>query len=181
MAIRMFAGLICMSMLAVPNSLLRAQVTPVSIDGCASLARVIYTEVAAAVAYGPGRSGPWRIELGQGDILVCTHVARTVSRAFTSAIKATGIKVKWHREFDDSGDYCRGSFLSHCSPLRLSSSNRPSEFDDVFVQQSWQLVSRAVMNEMYNASSSDEVRFRDSDLKLRLGLSLRSVGDSDRL
>jgi hypothetical protein len=45
-----------------------------------------------------------------------------------------------------------------------------------YVQNSWSAVMQSVMREMYNPISSDEVRFRDDDLRLRLGLSLRSLG-----
>jgi hypothetical protein len=41
---------------------------------------------------------------------------------------------------------------------------------------SWTIVSEAVMSDMYNPFSSDIVSFRYDDLKLRLGLSLRSIG-----
>lgn len=154
------------------------QLTPVAVDGCAKLARVIHSEVAAAATYGPGKSGPWRIDPGQGDISICTHTARTVSRAFTAAMRSAGVAVKWH--VNDawakplSSDYCLNAFLAQCIPGR-SSVNVVDRGDPDFVQRSWALVAKAVMGEMYNPVSSDEVRFRDNDLKLRIGLSLRSI------
>ena len=65
-----------------------------------------------------------------------------------------------------------------CYPDRYPLSSLASSTDSMLVQKSWAAVSQAVMREMYNPMSSDEVRFRDNDLKLRLGLSLRSVSDT---
>lgn len=157
----------------------RAQGMSVSVDGCAKLARVIYAEVSAATIYGPGRSGPWLIDLGQGDISVCTHAAKTVSQAFTSAMLSAGLSVSWQQDdrddIPDRGHYCLSAFLSQCYPDRYPLTSIASSADSMLVQKSWAVVSQAVMREMYNPISSDEVRFRDSDLKLRIGLSLRSV------
>ena len=175
MAKRIFAALTVLLYAATAHG----QLTPVAIDGCAKLARVVHSEVAAAATHGPGKSGPWRIDLGQGDVLICTHTARTVSRAFTSARRSTGYTVNWHVDFvaENAGpiDYCLNAFLSQCSPDR-NSVDIVEQSDPDFVKAIWVLVAQAVMQEMYNPVSSDEVRFRDNDLKLRIGLSLRSVG-----
>lgn len=154
------------------------QLTPVAIDGCAKLARVVYSEVAASATYGPGKSGPWLIDLGQGDISICTHTARTVSRAFTSAMRSAGFSVNWHLDYRAVNavpvDYCLNTFLSQCSPDRHSA-DVVEQVDPGFVEAIWAVVAKAVMREMYNPASSDEVRFRYNDLKLRIGLSLRSI------
>lgn len=175
MAKRIFAALAVL--LHATN--VHGQLTPVAIDGCARLARVVHGEVAAAATYGPEASGPWVIDLGQGDISICTHTARTVSRAFTSAMRSAGFTVNWHREYRVANavpvDYCLSAFLSQCSPDR-NSADVVEQVGPRFVEAIWALVAQAVMREMYNPVSSDEVRFRDNDLKLRIGLSLRSVG-----
>lgn len=168
----LLAGLVCASGV-------HGQITPIEVDGCARLARVIHSEVAAAVIYGPGKSGPWLIELGQGDISICTHTTRTVSRAFTSAMQSAGVSVSWHADkFETKSlpiDYCLNAFLSQCSPDRSPPDIVGGSHPD-FVQTRWAVVAKAVMQEMYNPFTSDEVRFRDNDLKLRIGLSLRSIG-----
>jgi hypothetical protein len=179
MANRMIA-LAFMSMLAMPLAMpVHAQFTPVLVDGCAKLARVIYSEVSAAATYGPVKSGPWLIDLGQGEISICTHAAKTVSRAFTSAMTGAGYDVTWHRDLDGkmggTGDYCLNAFLSQCSPDRYPPSNLLSSSEPAFVSKTWTVVSDIVTREMYNSFSSDEVRFRDDDLRLQIGLSLRSV------
>ena len=156
----------------------QGQLTPVALDGCAKLARVVHSEVAAAATFGAEKSGPWLIDLGQGDIVICTHTTRTVSRAFTSAMRSAGFTVNWHLGSAAVNvipiDYCLNAFLSQCSPDR-NSVDSVGQADPEFVKASWALVARAVMQEMYNPVSSDEVRFRDNDLKLRIGLSLRTI------
>ena len=176
MAKRIFAVLIIASVLGLPASQTRAQLTPIAVDGCAELARVIYAEVSAAAVYGTSKSGPWTISLGQGDVSVCKHTAKTVSRAFSSAMLSAGIGVSWPSDDTDPGDYCLSHYLSQCYPDRDRVSYSMNGADAAFVQKSWSVVSQSVMREMYNPFSSDEVRFHDDDLKLRLGLSLRSIG-----
>ena len=175
MAKRIFAALIMALVLGLPASQTRAQLLPIVVDGCAKLARVIYAEVSAAALYGPNKSGPWAINLGQGDISVCEHTAKTVSQAFTSAMRGAGVEVSWGPDDNRNGDYCWSGFISQCYPGRGRLGYSMAGADFAFVARSWSVVSQSVMREMYNPYSSDEVRFRDDDLKLRLGLSLRSI------
>ena len=179
MAKRIFAALISALVLGLATPQTQAQLSPIVVDGCAKLARVVYTEVSAAAVYGPNRAGPWSINLGQGELSVCGNTAKTVSQAFTSAMLSAGIAVSWPRDYTDPGDYCLSHYLSQCYPNRNQVLYSMIGTDSAFVQQSWSIVSQSVMREMYNPFSSDEVRFRDDDLKLRLGLSLRSIGVSD--
>ena len=180
---RTFAVLLLPLLLVLTVSDAHARSTEISVDGCAMLARAIYSEVSSAANYGPGNAGPWLIDQKQDDILVCEHVAKTVSRAFTAALLSAGIDVSWHR--DSSGrtagrdHYCRSAFLSQCSPDNDPTSGEASSVDDSIVLKTWAIVARAVMREMYNPISSDEVNFRSNDLKLRLGLSLRSIQGAD--
>ncbi len=177
MAKRIFAALIAVLLLPATQSY--AQPTAIAVDGCARLARVVYAEVAAAAVYGPGKSGPWTISQGQGEISVCEHAARTVSQAFTAAMLSAGIDVSWARGSSNNGDFCLSHFLSQCYPDRERFSYSTLGSDTAFVRKHWAVVSQSVMRDMYNPFSSDEVRFRDEDLKLRLGLALRSIGGSD--
>lgn len=179
MAKRMFATLVLTLMVGIPATEAQAQVKPIAVDGCAKLARVIYSEVSAAVVFGPGNSGPWMIDIGRGEIAVCSSAAKTVSQAFTSAMLSAGIDVDWRGGGGDPGDYCLSAFLSQCYPDRFPMSAMTYSSDITLVQNSWAIVSQAVMQEMFNPVSSNEVRFRDNDLKLRLGLSLRSINNPD--
>ena len=175
MAKRIFAALFVATVLVLQATSSQAQLKPVAVDGCAKLARVVYSEVASAAHYGPSRSGPWTIDIGQGDLEVCEHAAKTVTRAFTSAMLSAGVTVSWGPDRNRNGDYCWSGFISQCYPDRDRLANASATLDSGFVSRTWAVVSQAVMREMYNPYSSDEVRFRDDDLKLRLGLALRSV------
>jgi len=179
MAKRKFAALAAMLALGFVAQPLQAQSLPVGVDGCAELARVVYSEVSSAALYGPGRSGPWVLDSGRGSISVCTTTARTVSRAFSSAMKGAGYDVSWSAPVGQNGDFCASGFLSQCYPNRDRIDTLVFGGNAMFVNQSWAAVSQAVMRHMYNPFSSDEIRFRDNDLKLRLGLSLRTVGSGE--
>lgn len=154
-----------------------AKEIPVGVDGCAVLARAVHSEVSAAALFGPGKSGPWVIDTGRGDIVMCTTTARTVSRAFTSAMSTAGYAVSWDGVITDPRAYCIRSFLSNCFPNRNERLPGAGDADAAFVHETWRVVSASVMRQMYNPYSSDEVRFRVSELKLQLGLSLRSVNN----
>ncbi len=175
MAKWIFAALAIVLVLVLPAQQSSAQLKPVKVDGCAKLARVVYAEVSSSAIFGTDRAGPWTIDLGEGDLVVCNTTAKTVSQAFTSAMLAGGIDVSWGRGDSDRGDFCWSGFLSQCYPDRRGLAYSTIGGDADFVQKNWSVVSQAVMREMYNPFSSDEIRFRDDDLKLRLGLSLRSV------
>ncbi len=154
----------------------QASAREVSVDGCATLARAVYSEVYSAAAYGPGWSGPWLINSDPGDIVVCKQASKTVSRAYTSAMLGAGIDIVWRGSDNDPGDYCLSAFLSQCYPDRYPLDTSMSVTTQRYVQNSWTAVMQSVMREMHNPISSNEVRFSDDDLRLRLGLSLRSLG-----
>lgn len=175
MAKRIFAAAVIASLLVLSATQSRAQLKPIAVDGCAKLARVIYSEVATAAHYGPAQSGPWTIDIGQGDLEICEHTTRTVTRAFTSAMQSAGLTVTWGPDDNRNGDFCWSGFISQCYPDRDRLGYSSVTPDSGFVERTWAVVSQAVMREMYNPYSSDEVRFRDDDLRLRLGLALRSV------
>ena len=160
-----------------------ARPTEINVDGCAMLARAIYSEVSSSATDGPANAGPWLIDQGRGDILLCEHAAETVSRAFTAAMLSAGISVSWGSDrFDDIAgrdEFCRTSFLSQCNPDKYRLSGQAFSAVDAVVQETWAIVAKAVMREMYNPVSSDEVSFRSNDLKLRLGLSLRTIHGVD--
>jgi len=183
MARRTFGTLLVSLLIALSASDAYARSSEVIVDGCTVLARAIYSEVSSSAIYGPGNAGPWLIDQGRGDIEFCEHVAKTVSQAFTSAMLSAGIDVSWRRDREDGrsgrGHYCLSAYLSHCYPDRYPPTGMNSSATNSVVQKTWAIVAEAVMREMYNPISSDEVNFRSNDLKLRLGLSLRSIKGSD--
>ncbi|MBT8086935.1 MAG: hypothetical protein HKN55_03465 [Woeseiaceae bacterium] len=163
-------GLVCSLVLATS---VRAQQNAVSVDGCAELARAVYEEVSSAAINGTHRGGPWVISPRHEHVSVCETTTRTVSRAFTHAMASAGIDVQWGipGSIPHPGDYCLSAFLSQCYPDRYPL----GQTDDMFVQSSWAVVSHSVMRAMANPFGSDEVRFRPNELKLHVGLALRSV------
>jgi len=179
MAKRNFAAIVGVTVLVLLAGDVRAQQVSIEVDGCAMLARAVYEEVSAAALYGPGKSGPWLINPRQAEISECKTTARTVSRAFTSAMSSAGIKVDWGSNRARNGDYCLSHILSQCYPNRDPHSSMPDSANASFVRQSWAVVSQSVMRAMANPFSSDEIRFRSDDLKLNIGLSLRTI-DADR-
>lgn len=180
MAKSMFATLASLLACCVVTCKTSATEIPVRVDGCAILARAVYSEVSAAALFGPGRSGPWPIDAGHGEIAICTTAAKTVSRAFTTAMSSAGYEVYWGGGLTESGGYCPNGYLSRCHPNRDGRLTPDDGADSKFVQEFWLVVSRSVMRQMFNPFSSDEVRFRDGDLKLQLGLSLRTVNAGKR-
>lgn len=165
------AALICLAQ----GSDARAQQIEVSVDGCALLARAVYEEVSGAATAGPHRSGPWMINPRFEDIEVCDTATRTVSKAFKLAMASEGIDVRWDGGAVEPGDICLSAFLSQCYPNRYPLAGAASDLDAAFVQRSWSIVSTSVMRAMANPYSSDEVRFRPGEMRLQMGLALRTV------
>ena len=164
------------------TSNVRAQQIPVTIDGCAELAQTVYEEVSNAAFYGAHRGGPWIISPRFEHLSVCESTTKTVSKAFTLALASAGISVRWSnaRIGPDPGDYCLSGFLSQCYPTRYPLHGESGDPDALFVRSSWTVVSQTVMRAManlipFNPFSGNEVRFRPNDLKMRIGLALRSV------
>ncbi len=155
----------------------QARTIPVEIDGCALLARIVHDEVGSAALYGPGNGGPWRLDPALDRPHECGTVTRTVSRAYTSAMTSAGYDVRWHDGKDRSGDHCFSMHLPQCYPNRDGSDFDTTASSTDFVQQTWSVVSQTVMRHMANPHSSDVIRFNGASLRLRLGLSLRTIGD----
>lgn len=179
MAKRNFAALALLAVLVTSTPSAFAEKLSYSVDGCAKLARVVYSEVANAALYGPGNGGPWVVEQNIGVPEQCDHVASTVSRAFASALRSTGVSVRFPSGSGSSGDACLSGFLSQCypnrDPLRMGYDSFGYNVGASFAGKSWFAVSQSVMRQMHNPYSSDQIQFREHELRLRLGLALRSA------
>ena len=149
-----------------------ARADVIKADGCAELARVVYDEVQSSALYGPGKSGPWTISPAQGDIRECSSVVETVSRAFASAMSSAGHGFRWITPLPGNGDICLSHKLSECYPELYPQLGSGSGL----ILNSWSVVSGSVMRQMHNPHSSDTIRFRSDDLRLQMGLGLRSIG-----
>ena len=151
-----------------------AQEIEVTADGCAELARAVYDEVASAAA-DARRSGPWVIGPRFRPVSTCASATRTVSRAFRLAMASTGGDVRFGREPMDPGDFCLSGFLPQCYPQRYPSIDGGSAPQAVIVHSAWMAVAQTVMRSMANPYSSNEIRFDPDELRLQLGLALRTI------
>ncbi len=150
-----------------------AEAESVKRDGCAELASVVYSEVLSTALNGVLHAGPWHFGTVYEDVHICATTSETVSRAFTSAMTSAGHDVSWSGR---GGDACLSGFLSQCYPNRSNPWDLPG--DNRLVGEAWLAVSQSVLQQMHNPYSSNEVRFRSNELRLRLGLALRTVGDT---
>jgi hypothetical protein len=142
----------------------RAQSALIGIDGCAILASVIYTEVTEArlgVASGPGGNP---LYAGRNEITLCNQTTRSVTRAFSAALRQSNLYVTWGFHTGYSGDYCLSHFLSECYPAGNPAMPPFGKEDRSFVMRSWQGVQHAVQDNMALNPGSDVVRFNGAEL-----------------
>ncbi|MGB5626780.1 MAG: hypothetical protein WBM61_13665 [Woeseiaceae bacterium] len=117
MAKRNFAALILagIAILTLPNNA-RAEEPYIGVDGCAVLAQLVYAEVAAASWYGSDSLWPLANDANNAGIAVCNQTARTVSKAFSSAMTSKGSPVRWGYPSVNPGDACLSTYLDQCHP-----------------------------------------------------------------
>ncbi len=141
-----------------------AQQALVGVDGCAILASVVYTEVTEARlghSSGPGRD---LLYSGQDEITLCNQSTRSVTSAFTSALRDTNIHVTWGFHQGYSGDYCLSHFLSQCYPRGNPALPPLTKSERSFVTRSWQAVHDSVQFRMARYPGSDVARFQADEL-----------------
>ncbi len=165
------AGAVALMTLAISA---RADSMAVAADGCAELARAVYDEVEAAATSGLRQAGPWVIGPPDRRVSICGSTTRTVSRAFRLAMASAGVDVRWADEPMNPGDFCLSGFLAQCYP-RSRTPGGGSDPVEVMVREAWAAVSHAVMRSMANPYSSNEVRFDPDEMRLQIGLALRTV------
>ena len=142
-----------------------AQHALIGVDGCAILASVVYTEVAQArLGYSPG-SGANLLYTGRDEIALCNQSARSVTHAFSAALRTTNIHVTWGFHTGYSGDYCLSHFLSRCYPRGNPAMPPLSKSERSFVMHSWQAVHDSVQSHMTQYAGSDVVRFQAGELR----------------
>ena len=142
----------------------RAQSALVGIDGCAILASVVYTEVTEArlgVSSGPGGNP---LYAGRNEITLCNQTTRSVTRAFTAALRQANLYVTWGFHTGYSGDYCLSHFLSECYPAGDPAMPPFRREDRSFVMRSWWAVQGAVQINMTPGPGSDAARFNGLEL-----------------
>lgn len=157
----------------------RAQSALIGIDGCAILASVIYTEVTAARlgrSTGPGGNP---LYAGRGEITLCNQATRSVTRAFTAALRQSSVYVTWGFHSGYRGDYCLSHFLSQCYPTGDPAMLPLGREDRSFVMRSWQVVQGAVYDSMALHPGSDVARFNGGELGRSIRRSLAGGGFED--
>jgi hypothetical protein len=157
----------------------RGQSALIGIDGCAILASVIYTEVTEA-RLGIG-SGPGAMPLyaGRNEIALCNQTTRSVTRAFTAALRHANLYVTWGFHSGYAGDYCLSYILSECYPAGNPAMPPLGKEDRSFAMQSWQAVRRAVQQNMALNPGSDVARFNVAELRRSIRRSLDSGSVND--
>lgn len=158
-----FAGILLLAGMVSPATA-RAQQALAGVDGCAILASVVYREVTQAglgFSSGPGRD---LLYSGRDEITLCNQAARSVTRAFTAALRTANIHVTWGFHTGYGGDYCLSHFLSQCYPRGNPAIPPLSKSEWSFVTRSWQAVHDAVGYRMAHYPGSDVARFQADEL-----------------
>ncbi len=161
-------------------SVARAQSALIGVDGCAILASVIYTEVTElrrGYSSGPGGNP---LYAGRNEVTLCNQATRSVTRAFTAALRQSNLYVTWGFHTGYSGDYCLSHFLSECYPAGNPAMPPLGKEDRSFVMRSWQAVRHAVQNDMAPNPGSDVARFNGAELGHSIRRSMRSSGIENR-
>lgn len=160
MAKRKIAALMLASIgaLAVTNNV-RAGEPFIGVDGCAVLAELVYTELTTAAWYGPGDFGAWPGYPGETEMTICNQTARTVSKAFTSAMTSIGAEVRWEYSSITPGDVCQSGFLEQCYPERYP-------FDAP--NDTWSTLSKIVQQAMPFGTASDRATFSPAAMRQAL-------------
>jgi hypothetical protein len=158
-----------------------AQHALIGVDGCAILATVVYAEVVQArLGYSPG-SGANLLYTGRDELALCNQSARSVTRAFSAALRSTDIHVTWGFHTGYSGDYCLSHFLSRCYPRANPSMPPLSKSERSFVMHSWQAVHDSVQTHMAQYPGSDVVRFQARELGRSIRRSVLAAGTENQL
>ena len=158
-----FTGILLLAGMVSPAAV-RAQQAVVGVDGCAILASVVYTEVTQARLGFSSASGRDLLYTGRDEITLCNQAARSVTRAFTSALRAANIYVTWGFHTGYGGDYCLSHFLSQCYPRGNPAMPPLSKSEWSFVTRSWQAVHDSVGYRMAHYPGSDVARFHADEL-----------------
>ncbi len=142
----------------------RAQSAIIGMDGCAILASVVYSEVTRArLGYSSGPAAN-PLYTGRNEITLCNQTTRSVTRAFTAALRQSNLYVTWGFHAGYSGDYCLSHFLSQCYPSGDPAMPPLREEDRSFVMRSWRAIRGAVYDNMALNPGSDVTRFNGGEL-----------------
>ncbi len=137
-------------------------------DDCGALANLVHGEVVASTLFSGYRLAP---EPTRGEPLICNQTASAVASGFSSAMAAINVYVAWSTPADRPGDTCLGHDITLCYPVQ--SPFVPSgAWDAADVAATWQVVVNVVSRTMPLGTASDQSRFHEYDLRLRLNFAL---------
>ena len=154
-----------------------AQQALIGVDGCAVLASLVYTEVTQARLGYSSAPGADLLNVGRDEITLCNAATRSVTRAFSGALRSLNIHVSWGFHTGYSGDYCLSHFLSQCYPRSNPSMPPLSDSERSFVMQTWQAVHDSVEPRMVHYPGSDVASFRAADLGFSIRHSVLAGGN----
>ena len=152
----------------------------IGVDGCAILASLVYTEVTEARLGFSSRYGGDPLYAGRNEITLCNQATRSVTSAYSAALRQSNIFVTWGFHAGYSGDYCLSHFLSQCYPTGNPAMPPLGEDERAFLAHSWQAVRDSVHYRMAQYPGSDVARFRDHDLRQSIRRSIRVGGIGNR-
>jgi hypothetical protein len=157
----------------------RAQSALTGIDGCAILAAVVYTEVTAARLGYLSATGGNPLYTGRNEMSLCNEATRSVTRAFTAALRRSNLYITWGFHSGYSGDHCLSQFLSECYPAGDPAMPPFGKEDRSFVLRSWEAVQGAVRGSMALSPGSDVARFNGVELRRSIRRSMYGGGIED--
>ena len=149
-----------------------AQARVGGIDGCTLLAALVYSEVTHAGAvrsHGPGGTFEYT---GPGEVKICDHAARAVTRAFSKSLQDLNIYVSWGRHFPNSGDYCDSHYLDQCYPSSHPYMPPMTDGDYAFVMNNWRAIVMALAPTMSGGTEVGVSHFDQGKLRQSLRRSL---------
>jgi hypothetical protein len=166
---------VILSLLMVPISFsLRAQQPPGGVDGCTILASVVYSEVSRArLGYFAGAFGEMFYP-GRDETSLCSHTARSATRAFTSALRDANIFLTWGAHTGYIRNYCSSHVLAQCYPMGDPAMPPLSPPERMFMMRSWRAVYDSVTAVMSLYPGSDVSRFRGRELGRSIRRSITS-------
>ena len=157
-----------------------AQHAAIGVDGCAILASVIYTELTQARLGYTSPSGADLPYAGRDEITLCNQSARSVTGAFSAALRSTNIHVTWGFHTGYSGDFCLSHFLSQCYPRGNPAMPALSKSEQSFLMRSWHAVHDSVQRRMAHYPGSDVARFKAGELGRSIRRSVLAAGTEDQ-
>ena len=136
----------------------------IGVDGCETLASIVYREVTeASLGHCPGTYGQC-FYAGGDETVLCNRTTYSATAAFSAALRQANIFVTWGFHSGYRGDYCLSQSLWLCQPTSDPAMPPLSEEDLSFVLRSWEAVYDSIAARMSLHPGSDVSRFQGDEL-----------------